>query len=86
MNGTVKFALGALGATCLAWGTHAASGAGYIDGIESDAKAALTSGGYDGVNLEMEREPSLKRIAILSGVDDPVKRIPRALYPRSGRR
>lgn len=73
MNGTMKFALGALGATCLAWGTHAITGAGYIDGMEADTKAALDAGGYDGVSFEMQRDP-LARIAVLDGVDDPAKR------------
>ena len=49
-------------------------GSRFIDGLESDAKTALGAASGAGVSLSFEREPALRRIAILSGDGDTVTR------------
>jgi OOP family OmpA-OmpF porin len=46
-------------------------GTGFIDGLEAKAQTAITGAGApEGVSLAFEREPSLRRIAVLSGPAD----------------
>lgn len=73
MNGLTKALIGAGAASLLAVGTHYASGAETIDGIEKDATAALADAGVRGVDLSMARDP-LGRGVTLSGVSDPEER------------
>ncbi len=70
MTGFGKFLCGAAVTSLLAFGAHVMGGDGYIDGIEENARAALTVGEHDGIDLNMARDP-LARVAVLSGTDDP---------------
>ena len=73
MTGFGKFLVGVAGTSLLAWGAHAMTGAGYIDGLEEQGRAALAAGNFDGATLTMARDP-LSRVAVLDGVDDPALR------------
>lgn len=73
MTGFGKFLVGVAGTSLLAWGAHAMSGAGYIDGLEEQGRAALATGDFEGATLTMARDP-LSRVAVLDGVDDPALR------------
>lgn len=73
MTGLVKFIIGAIVASLLAWGAHSFSGASYVDRMEAEGRQVLKTQGFDGVTLEMIRDP-LSRVAVLSGVSDPAKR------------
>ncbi len=69
MESGTKILIGAAATALLAWGAHSVFGHGtaFVDGLETQAKAALTAQGADGVSVSMEREPALKRVVILSG-------------------
>ncbi len=67
MTGLMKLLIGGAATSLLAWGAHAVGGEAYIKGLDKDAKAALTSSGVEGVDVHMQQEPSLSRVAILSG-------------------
>ncbi|MEM6908918.1 MAG: OmpA family protein [Pseudomonadota bacterium] len=73
MKGLVKFIIGAIVASLLAWGAHSLSGASYVDRMEAEGRQVLKTRGFDGVTLEMIRDP-LSRVAVLSGVSDLAKR------------
>jgi outer membrane protein OmpA-like peptidoglycan-associated protein len=70
MTGFGKFLVGTAVTSLLAFGAHQMSGDGYVNGLEEGARGALAAGGYDGIDLNMQREP-LSRVALLSGTDDP---------------
>ena len=73
MNGMTKFLVGAAGASFLAWGAHAIGGGSYIDGLEEQGNAALSTAGIDNVSLKMKRN-WLSRTALLDGVTDSAER------------
>ena len=68
-----KFLVGAAATSLLAWGTHAMGGVQYVDGLHQGAQQALEQGGFAGVRFAMQRDP-LARIAVMSGIADPVER------------
>ena len=77
MNGTVKFIIGGVVTSLMAMASHSALGlgTGFINKLEANAQTALgNAGGGTGVSLAFEREPSLHRIAILSGPADAATR------------
>lgn len=76
MNGTVKFVIGAVATSLMAMAAHSAIGlgSGYIDRLEARARTALGNANGGIVTLSMEREPSLNRVAILSGAADEAAR------------
>lgn len=67
MTGLMKLLIGGAATSLLAWGAHAVGGEGYIRGLDGGAKAALEGAGIEGVDVHMQQEPSLSRVAILSG-------------------
>jgi OOP family OmpA-OmpF porin len=77
VNGLTKFIIGGVATSLMAMASHSlfGMGNGFIDGLEAKASAAVTSAGAPaGVTLAFEREPALRRIAILSGpADDATK-------------
>jgi len=73
MTGFGKFLVGTAGASLLAWGAHALTGADYIDGLEESGQTALSGSGIDGVTMSMARDP-LARVAVLDGITDPEAR------------
>ena len=72
MIGVIKFAAGGGATALLAVLAHNSLGLGasFIDRLESKATSALGNEGGVGVSLTMVREPSLQRVAILSGEAD----------------
>ena len=71
-----KFLIGAGATALMAMASHSwlNLGSRFIDGLESDAKTALGDASGTGVTLSFEREPALRRIAILSGDADAATR------------
>jgi OmpA-OmpF porin, OOP family len=69
MESGTKILIGAGLTALLAWGSHSAIGRGgaFIDGLESNAQAGLTSGAIAGVTAKAERDPQYQRVIILSG-------------------
>ena len=67
MTGLMKLLVGGAATSLLAWGAHAVGGEAYVHGLDDGAKAALADAGLEGVDVHMQREPSLSRVAILSG-------------------
>lgn len=69
MDRATKIIIGVALTSLMAWGAHSALGTGpaFIDRLESNASSALKDQSLTGVNLEMVREPTLKRTIILSG-------------------
>jgi OOP family OmpA-OmpF porin len=76
MNGMIKFIIGGVATSLLAMAAHSGTGSssGFIDRLESRAKTALGNAGGGTINLSMEREPALNRIALLSGEADEATR------------
>ncbi|QJQ32152.1 OmpA family protein [Sphingomonas lacunae] len=76
MNGLIKFVIGGVATSLLAMAAHSGlgSGAGFVERLESRAKTALGNAGGGTINLTMEREPALNRVAILSGEADEATR------------
>ena len=74
MSGFVKFLSGGAATVLLALAAHFLLGTNtaYVDRLESRAKIALGNAGGGMVTLSMEREPDLRRVAILSGKPDGV--------------
>ncbi len=72
MNGTIKFIIGGIATSLMAMAAHSWLGTGtaFVDGLQSDAETALGNAGGAGTMVAFEREPSLRRIAILSGPAD----------------
>jgi OmpA-OmpF porin, OOP family len=76
MNGTTKFVIGAAVTSLMAMASHSwlGMGAGFIDNLEQRARTAVGEAGGAGVNVAFLREPSLQRVAVLSGNADAVTR------------
>ncbi|WP_209346972.1 OmpA family protein [Pontixanthobacter sp. CEM42] len=71
MTDWVKILLGGVATSVLAFATHALTGKSYVAGLEEKATAALSAAGVKGASASMVREPSIRRLAILSGdLDD----------------
>ena len=72
VNAMTKLLIGAGATALMATASHSwlDMGARFIDGLEGDAQTALGNAGGAGVTLSFEREPALRRIAILSGPAD----------------
>ena len=73
MNGLTKGLVGGAVASLLAYGAHTATGAGYIDSVETKAQGVLAASGVEGASLTLQRDP-LARTAIVTGVTDPAER------------
>lgn len=73
MNGLTKGLVGGAVASLLAYGAHTATGAGYIDSVETKAQGVLAASGVEGASLTLQRDP-LSRTAIVTGVTDPAER------------
>jgi OmpA-OmpF porin, OOP family len=67
MESSTKILIGAGITALLAWGSHAVMGENFINGLESQVEARLSADGTAGVTVDMERDPALRRIVILSG-------------------
>ncbi len=76
MNGWVKFIIGAVVTSLMAMAAHSWLGIGnaFVNNLEEQGRTALGEAGGNGVTLSMEREPSLHRVAILSGPADAATR------------
>lgn len=77
VNGFIKFIIGAIVTSLMAMADHSwlAGGNRFLDGLQGKARAAVgNAGAGSGVTVEMQREPSLARIAVLSGTADPAMR------------
>lgn len=76
VNGTIKFIIGGIATSLMAMAAHSWLGTGtaFVDGLQSDAQTALGNAGGAGTTVAFEREPSLRRIAILSGPADAATR------------
>ena len=80
MNGTSKFIVGAIATSLMAMATHSwgGMGAGFLDRLKSESAKALGNAGgnagANGISVDFVREPSLQRIAILSGPADEATR------------
>ncbi len=72
MNGTAKFVIGAAVTSLMAMAAHSiiGLGSGFIDGLESRAVSALGNAGGTGVSLAFVRDPTLQRVAVLTGAAD----------------
>lgn len=69
MNGTTKFIIGAVATSLMAMASHSLFGLGgsFIDRLGEGATAAVTGSGVPGVSVAMDSEPTLNRVAVLSG-------------------
>jgi OmpA-OmpF porin, OOP family len=69
MESSTKILIGAGLTALLAWGSHSAFNGGekFVTGLESEAATTLSAGGMEGVTASALKDPSLKRIIILSG-------------------
>jgi OmpA-OmpF porin, OOP family len=76
VNGTTKFIVGGVVTSLMAMASHSALGFGngFITKLEGAAQSTLGNAGGAGVNLAFERDPSLRRFAILSGPADAATR------------
>ncbi len=67
MDARGKILTGFVTTTILAWGAHATMSGKLIDGLQSRAESALLAENISGVTMAFDREPMLKRSAVLSG-------------------
>jgi OOP family OmpA-OmpF porin len=69
MESSTKILVGAGLTALLAWGSHSAFNGGekFVSGLEAEAVTTLSAGGMEGVTAAALKDPSLKRIIILSG-------------------
>jgi OmpA-OmpF porin, OOP family len=76
VNGTIKFLIGGITTSLMAMAAHSwfDTGARFVDRLQSEGETALGNAGGAGTMLAFEREPSLRRIAILSGPADAATR------------
>lgn len=76
MNGTTKFIIGAVATSLMAMASHSmlGLGSGFVDTLESRAQSAVGEAGGSGINVAFIRDPSLQRVAILSGTADAATR------------
>lgn len=72
MSAVIKFLIGAALTALVGFAAHEHLGFGsrYIDGLESASRTALGNAGGAGMEVRFERQPALRRIAILSGPAD----------------
>jgi OmpA-OmpF porin, OOP family len=69
-----KLLCGGLATAVLAWGAHAlGGGTALISNLTEQSQSALAQEGLGGVNVAFQQSP-LKRVAILSGTNDPAIR------------
>ena len=76
MSGTTKFIIGAIVTALMAMASHSLFGLGdgFLNRLTSDSEAAIAEAGGSGINVDFVRNPSLQRIAILSGPADAATR------------
>ena len=77
MSGIIKFIIGAIITSLMAMAAHSWFGMGnrFLDKLQGQARTALgNAGAGTGVTVEMQREPALTRVALLSGTTDPAMR------------
>lgn len=76
MHAWIKILLGLATTALITFAAHGwlGFGARYVDGLESRGRTALGNAGGAGIALRMEREPALRRIALLSGEADDTHR------------
>ncbi|MXO89471.1 OmpA family protein [Pontixanthobacter aquaemixtae] len=67
MSKWVKLLIGGGITSLLAWGSHAATGERFVEGLGSDASQALAATGIEGASVEMKTAGALTRTAILFG-------------------
>ncbi|MDN3646094.1 OmpA family protein [Pontixanthobacter aestiaquae] len=71
MSDWIKILMGGAATSVLAFATHALTGESYAAGLDDKATAALAASGAAGASVHIAREPSIRRLAILSGdLDD----------------
>lgn len=73
MHAGLKIAIGVAATSLLAWGTHAATGQRYVDGLGEKAETALAESGVEGASVTMQ-DGQLARIAVLDGDLPPAER------------
>lgn len=68
MSPLVKFLIGLVAVTLMAWINHGplGNGAALIDAIEGQARTSVASTGLPGIEVRLGRDP-LSRVATLSG-------------------
>lgn len=69
MEASAKIVIGAVVTGLISVAAHSMGsvGASFVDGLETESKKTLEESGIKGVNVAFEREPSIRRVAILSG-------------------
>ncbi len=72
MSPLIKFIIGGSATSLMALAAHSwlDTGGRFADRLQSDSETALGNAGGVGTMLRLERDPSLRRIAILSGPAD----------------
>ena len=75
MGRAVKIAIGLIAVLLMGWIYLGPAGRGeaYIDGLETQAKAAVTQAELPGIQVRMKRDP-LSRVALLSGPANDLQR------------
>ncbi|MFM6852777.1 MAG: OmpA family protein [Sphingopyxis sp.] len=76
MNGVTKFIIGGVATCVMAMAAHGALGtnAAFVDRLEGEARTALGNAGGTGLAVHFEREPALRRVAIITGTADAATR------------
>ncbi len=67
MTDWMKMLIGGAATSLLAFGVHALTGEKYLENLDENARAALSEAGVNGVDVHMQREPVLSRMAVLHG-------------------
>ncbi len=76
MNGFGKFIVGGVVTSLMAMAAHSVAGFGprFIDQLQDGSTTAIGEAGGSGVSVRFDREPALRRTAILSGPADAAMR------------